>query len=213
MIRYLWDAMVYAVTPAWFQPLIVFASVIIVPVLLQTLGWLWGSLAIAFIEVGVFDKLSQPNVFTGNISANFYIALGVSFSLFIVYFMYVHSYVSTFSSLCVVGGTSIMGIIWYLCVTTKPKYKSCSDKEITVFQLLACSPAEGPADDNKKSSAATEDSRWNAASDDVEAGKPLIACMDENEVEAFSLCTHCIVDKAGSHHCNVSPHYSHVSIC
>lgn len=205
MMRYLWDAMAYAMSPFWLQPFAVFLSILVVPVFLQCFGWFWGTIALVWIEVGIFDKISQPNVFHGNISGNFYISLGIAVSLFFVYLIYVHSYVSSLSSVTMIGGFVVIGIVWYLCMTTKPEYMVCNDKEAVLSALILASPAEGPADDVKKSPSSNDaGNRWTGNADDIEASKPLIARIDEHDSEPFTLCSYCLIDKCGAHHCNVS---------
>ena len=131
MIRYTWDAMAYALSPTWFQPVTVFLSVVIVPLFFHFFGWMWGAVWLAIIEIFVLDKISQPNVFYGNISANFYISVGVALSLFFSYLIYVHSYVSTLNSVLMMGGAVAIGLVWYLCMMTKPLTKTCNDKYVT----------------------------------------------------------------------------------
>ena len=64
-------------------------------------------------------------------------------------------------------------------------------------KLIQSSPAEGPEEDFKSST------DMSFTDSDIEATKPLMSGLgDENEADAFSLCTSCLVDKCGAHHCN-----------
>jgi ankyrin repeat protein len=201
LVRYLWDAMIYATVPTWFGPVSMFLSVVIVPVLLNHYGWLWGSVLLFVIETFVFDKISMPNVFYGNISSNFYIASGVATALFASYVVYVHSYVSSFSNALMMAGGAAVVYVWFLCMTTKPKTISAGSKDVVIARLIESAPADGPAEDCRGVAADTAggDPTW---SDDVEASKPLIARIDEHEKEEFCLCSSCLADKCGAHHCN-----------
>ena len=128
MMRYLWDAMVYTIVPMWIGHLMVYLSVIAVPILLNYYGWIWGLIILFAVETVFFDKISMPNVFLGNISSNFYISCGVASSLAAIYLKFVHSYVSSFNGMIMLTGGAAVVVAWYLCMITKPKMVKPSDK-------------------------------------------------------------------------------------
>lgn len=90
-----------------------------------------------------------------------------------------------------------------------------ANREVVIAQLVANSPAEGPAEDATKKSPSNSTgagAAWGSGGGDIESAQPLITRLDEGDVEPFSLCAHCLVDKCGAHHCNVRSYYLYCCI-
>lgn len=137
MIRFLWDAWLYERLPASTAPVIIFLSICIVPYLIHTLGLLWGVIAVFFVEVVIFDKLWMPNIFPVLISTNFYICVGLTFSLAVMYFSYVHFHISLASQVIMLSLFAVFLYSWYLCMITPPRKLPVSDRSVIPFMIAS----------------------------------------------------------------------------
>lgn len=121
MVRYLWDMWVYQYVPANFSGACTALSIMVVPYFLHYYGLVKGGLITLLVQIVFFDKVAMPHVHPVAVAFNFYVAMGVAISLFILYLVYIKEHVSSLSNALLIGGSMGTIALWYLCVTTPPR--------------------------------------------------------------------------------------------
>jgi hypothetical protein len=121
MIRCLWDAWVHQYVSGHVSGACTVVSILVVPYFLHYYGFIKGGMITFASQVVFFDKVAMPHVHSVAGAFNFYVAVGVAISLFVLYLLYIKEHVSTVSNVLVIGGSMLSIVLWYLCVTTPPR--------------------------------------------------------------------------------------------